>query len=71
MNTQELRNGVLGLMNESTRNARRYCVRNHGPLPPPPTLRNPNHLSAKGKDERGINHDLTGYLLCPIDFDWD
>jgi hypothetical protein len=28
-------------------------------------------LSAKGKDERGINHDITGYLLCPIDYDWD
>jgi len=28
-------------------------------------------LSAKRKDERGINHDITGYLLCPIDYDWD
>jgi len=28
-------------------------------------------LSAKRKDEHGINHDITGYLLCPIDYDWD
>jgi hypothetical protein len=28
-------------------------------------------LSAKGKDERGINNDITGRLLCPIDYDWD
>jgi hypothetical protein len=28
-------------------------------------------LTAKGKDERGINHDITGHLLCPIDYDWD
>jgi hypothetical protein len=28
-------------------------------------------LSAKRKDECGINHDITGYLLCPIDYDWD
>jgi hypothetical protein len=28
-------------------------------------------LSAKGKDECGISHDITGFLLCPIDFDWN
>jgi hypothetical protein len=28
-------------------------------------------LSAKGKEERGISNDVTGRLLCPIDFDWD
>jgi hypothetical protein len=28
-------------------------------------------LSAKGKDERGLNHDITGQLLCPIDHNWD
>jgi hypothetical protein len=28
-------------------------------------------LTAKGKDERGINHDITGRLLCPIDYEWD
>ncbi|KAN0116023.1 hypothetical protein V8E52_006329 [Russula decolorans] len=37
----------------------------------PSTSNTPNYLSAKGKGERGINHDLTGYLLCPIDYDWD
>jgi hypothetical protein len=30
-----------------------------------------SRLSAKGKDERGINHDITGFLLCPIDYNWD
>lgn len=28
-------------------------------------------LSAKGKDERGLDHDVTGRLICPIDYDWD
>jgi hypothetical protein len=28
-------------------------------------------LSAKGKEERGINHNMTGKLLCPIKYDWD
>ena len=28
-------------------------------------------LSARAKEERGINNDVTGRLLCPIDFDWD
>jgi hypothetical protein len=28
-------------------------------------------LSAKNKSERGICNDVTGRLLCPIDFDWD
>ena len=28
-------------------------------------------LSAKAKEERGISHDVTGRLLCPIDYDWD
>ena len=38
----------------------------------PPSISNaPSRLSAKGKEERGINHDLTGFLLCPIDYDWD
>jgi hypothetical protein len=37
----------------------------------PSTTNAPSHLSAKGKDERGINHDITGFLLCPIDYDWD
>jgi hypothetical protein len=36
-----------------------------------PSTSNAPHLSAKGKDERGINHDITGFLLCPIDYDWD
>jgi hypothetical protein len=30
-----------------------------------------SRLSAKGKDQRGINHDITEYLLCPIDYNWD
>jgi len=28
-------------------------------------------LSAKRKEERGISNDVTGRLLCPIDYDWD
>jgi len=28
-------------------------------------------LSAKKKSERGICNDVTGRLICPIDFDWD
>jgi len=28
-------------------------------------------LSAKAKEERGTHNDVTGRLLCPIDFDWD
>lgn len=28
-------------------------------------------LSAKNKSERGICNDVTGRLLCPIEFDWD
>ena len=28
-------------------------------------------ISSKAKEERGINNDVTGCLLCPIDFDWD
>jgi hypothetical protein len=36
----------------------------------PATSNAPSHLPAKAKDERGINHDITGFLLCPIDYDW-
>jgi len=32
------------------------------PLPP---------LSPHIKSDRGFEHDITGRLLCPIDFDWD
>ena len=28
-------------------------------------------LSPKGKEGRGISNDITGRLLCPIDYDWD
>ena len=28
-------------------------------------------LSSKGKEECGISSDVTGRLLCPIDYDWD
>jgi len=28
-------------------------------------------LSAKEKKERGIGNNVTGGLLCPIDYDWD
>ncbi|KAM6489009.1 hypothetical protein JOM56_014326 [Amanita muscaria] len=34
--------------------------------PPPTPLLNPDSRS-----NRGIQHDVTGKLLCPIDFDWD
>jgi hypothetical protein len=28
-------------------------------------------LSSKGKEEHGIMNNVTGHLLCPIDYDWD
>ncbi|TFK72817.1 hypothetical protein BDN72DRAFT_894460 [Pluteus cervinus] len=28
-------------------------------------------LNRRTRDQRGINHDLTGRLLCPITLDWD
>jgi len=28
-------------------------------------------LTANGKKEHGIGHDITGQLICPIDYDWD
>ncbi len=31
----------------------------------------PTRLSAKGKEDRGISNDVTGRLLCPIDYDWE
>ena len=30
-----------------------------------------SRLSEKWKEERGISSDITGRLLCPIDYDWD
>jgi hypothetical protein len=29
-----------------------------------------SRLSPKVKAERGIDNDVTGHLLCPIDYDW-
>jgi len=28
-------------------------------------------LSSYGKEERGIGNDITGCLICPIDYNWD
>jgi hypothetical protein len=28
-------------------------------------------LSLMAKDERGISNDITGRLICPIDYNWD
>ena len=28
-------------------------------------------LSANKKDQCGISHDVTGHLLCPINYNWD
>lgn len=28
-------------------------------------------LSLRGKEERGISNDITGRLICPIEYDWD
>jgi hypothetical protein len=28
-------------------------------------------LSPRGKEERGISNNITGCLICPIDYDWD
>jgi len=28
-------------------------------------------LCANKKEQRGINHDVTGHLLCPINYDWN
>jgi hypothetical protein len=33
--------------------------------------RSGERLTANGKEERGIGHDATGRLICPIDYDWD
>lgn len=30
-----------------------------------------SRLSAKCKEERGISNDITGQLLCPIEYDWE
>jgi hypothetical protein len=27
-------------------------------------------LSPTSKSDRGFEHDITGQLLCPVDFDW-
>jgi hypothetical protein len=27
-------------------------------------------LSPTNKSDRGFEHDITGQLLCPVDFDW-
>jgi len=35
------------------------------------TSESTKRLSVRGKDKHGINHDVTGWLLCPIDYDWD
>ncbi|EGO03939.1 hypothetical protein SERLA73DRAFT_175638 [Serpula lacrymans var. lacrymans S7.3] len=34
----------------------------HHPIEPP--------LNTNTKDNRGFEHTVTGYLLCPIDYDW-
>jgi hypothetical protein len=31
----------------------------------------PMRLSSRGKEDRGTSHDVTGHLLCPIEYDWD
>jgi hypothetical protein len=28
-------------------------------------------LSTKQRDDRGLQNDVTGHLLCPIEFSWD
>jgi hypothetical protein len=28
-------------------------------------------LSSYGKEECGIGNDITGHLICPIDYNWD
>ena len=30
-----------------------------------------SRLSATHRLERGISNDVTGHLLCPIEYDWD
>ena len=30
-----------------------------------------SRLSAKRKEERGISNDITGRLLCPIEYNWE
>lgn len=29
------------------------------------------HLALSRRDGRGLQHDMTGRLLCPIKYDWD
>jgi hypothetical protein len=37
----------------------------------PSSNASPAKFAARTKDERGICNDITGGLLCPIDYDWD
>jgi Family of unknown function (DUF6698) len=38
---------------------------------PPPTSGSLNPIRISGdKEKRGIGNDITGFLLCPIDYDW-
>ncbi|KAF8129550.1 hypothetical protein EV363DRAFT_1451080 [Boletus edulis] len=39
-----------------------WVVANHDRIEPP--------LSPRDKQARGLGHDLTGGLLCPVDYDW-
>jgi len=29
------------------------------------------HLPLSSRNERGLQNDITGRLLCPIEYDWD
>ena len=35
----------------------------YGPIQPP--------ISPSLKYDRGLDHDITGRLLCPVEYDWD
>ncbi|KAF8439264.1 hypothetical protein L210DRAFT_3339496, partial [Boletus edulis BED1] len=39
-----------------------WVVANRDRIEPP--------LSPRDKQARGLGHDLTGGLLCPVDYDW-
>jgi hypothetical protein len=37
--------------------------------PQPDRVLNPR-IARNNKSERGFNHPVTGFLLCPVEYDW-
>jgi hypothetical protein len=63
----QLRKGSSGARGDDAANIKPAIVSWLGSL-----FQNPEvPLSPSNKTERGFEHDITGKLLCPIEFDWD